>query len=123
VKDLLTRYKPDEILILTPYEAKNLKYFLRKEIGNVNNKPHFEKGKINVITYHRSKGLEAEAVIVMDFDKLFDLKKVKNKISEERRLRRLGFVVLTRAKKELFVLGKEKGAFKELKEILAENGF
>ena len=119
IKDLLTRYKPDEILILTPYEDKKLKNFLQKEFGNINENSHFEKGKINVITYYKSKGLEADAVIVLNFDKLFNLK-LNDRVSEERRLRRLGFVVLTRAKKELFILGKEIGAFKEVKEILNE---
>jgi len=122
VKDLLTRYKPDEILILTPHDDKRLKRFLQKEFGKVNENSHFERGKINVITYYRSKGLEAEAVIILEFDKLFNLK-LRDNVSENRRLRRLGFVALTRAKKELFILGKEEGAFNEVKEILNEIDF
>ena len=62
--------------------------------------------------------MEDKTAILVGFDKLFDLAKDK-RLSTLRRLRRLGYVAITRAQEEIYILGAEdRGAFKEVKEIL-----
>ena len=60
--------------------------------------------------------MEAKATVVVGFDKLFNTK--DKKADNLRRLRRLGFVALTRGQEEVHIIGaKEEGALKEVKEI------
>lgn len=122
LEKLLKRYKPGEILVLTPFNWDNLREYLDKRFpGLIATDKRFDPSKVNVTTYYSAKGLEAKAVIVVNFNKLFELDKKKS-VQERRRLRRLGFVALTRASKELYILGTEdKGAFNELK-YLVERG-
>ena len=119
LKDLLKKYKPGEILVLTPTNWEKFNDFLDKKFPNLINvdKKNLATDKVNVTTYFSSKGLEAKTTIIVGFDKLFNWK--DQKAETLRRLRRVGFVALTRGQKEVFVIGtEEKGALKELMEIL-----
>lgn len=123
LEGLLYRYKPGEILVLTPTNWKGFYEFLSRNFGGLVHFPNLTKekelnpSKVNVTTYYSSKGLEAKVSIVVGFERLFD---TENKKAENlRRLRRLGFVALTRAQKELYVIGgKNYGALRELIEII-----
>ncbi len=123
LEKLLTRYKPGEILILTPTNWGSFYNFLSSKFGDLVHFPNLTKekeldpSKVNVTTYYSSKGLEAKATIVVGFEKLFEISQ-NERVEELRRLRRLGFVALTRAQKELYVIGgKKEGALNELWEI------
>ena len=119
LKELLKRYQPGEILVLTPTNWEKFNDFLSKNFPNLINadKKDLATDKVNVTTYFSSKGLEAKATVVVGFDKLFSWK--DQRAETLRRLRRVGFVALTRGQKEVHVIGtEEKGALKELVEIL-----
>jgi len=119
LKDLLKRYRPGEILVLTPTNWDKFNDFLNKKFPNLINtdKKDLATDKVNITTYFSSKGLEAKATIIVGFDKLFNWK--DQRAETLRRLRRVGFVALTRGQKEVYVIGtEEKGALKELVEIL-----
>ncbi|RTZ67149.1 MAG: hypothetical protein DSZ30_06070 [Aquificaceae bacterium] len=123
LESLLYRYKPGEILILTPGNWSNFYKFLSERFEGLVHFPNLTKekelhpSKVNITTYYSSKGLEAKVAIVVGFERLFE---TENKKAENlRRLRRLGFVALTRAQKELYVIGgKNHGALRELIEII-----
>ena len=72
------------------------------------------------MTYFSSKGLEAKVTLVVGFDKLFNWR--DQRAETLRRLRRVGFVALTRGQKEVYVVGRNEGALKELVEILNSQG-
>jgi len=122
LKDLLKRYKPGEILVLTPTNWEKLPDFLNQKFPNLINadKRNLSTDKVNVMTYFSSKGLEAKVTLVVGFDKLFNWR--DQRAETLRRLRRVGFVALTRGQKEVYVVGRNEGALKELVEILNSQG-
>ncbi|HIC08606.1 MAG TPA: DUF2075 domain-containing protein [Aquificales bacterium] len=118
LRELLTRYKPGDILVLTPANWEKFNQFLEREFGDLIHykSKELDPQKVNVTTYYSAKGLEAKATVVVGFDKLFNTK--DKKADNLRRLRRLGFVALTRGQEEVHIIGaKEEGALKEVKEI------
>ena len=122
LKELLKKHNPGEILVLTPTNWEKFNEFFIKNFPNLINvdKKDLAPDKVNITTYFSSKGLEAKATVIVGFDQLFELFEGKNQRAETlRRLRRVGFVALTRGQKEVYVIGtEEKGALKELVEIL-----
>lgn len=80
---------------------------------------HFNEVKINIVTYHSSKGLEAQICILVDADKFEVSDITKNRIKDKKLL----YVGMTRASNTLIIHGnnhQKKNYLNEIKEI-AEN--
>ena len=65
-------------------------------------------GKIVITTYHQSKGLERDIVIVYSFDESYN--QYYNKDGDQNMLSAAMYVALTRARKQLYVLHDRKSA-------------
>ena len=71
------------------------------EVGNEDIEQEIEKGKVNILSMHRAKGLTAEAVIVAACeDQYIPGRAQGDAVDDERRLL---YVSLTRAKHQLFI--------------------
>ena len=69
-------------------------------------------GMANLMTIHSAKGLEFETVFLIGMeDNLFPHSRSKNSIDELEEERRLCYVAITRAKKEIYLLYAQKGKF------------
>jgi superfamily I DNA/RNA helicase len=71
------------------------------EVGNRDIEQEIEKGKVNILSMHRAKGLTAEAVIVAACEDQYIPGRAKGDAVDDER--RLLYVSLTRAKHQLFI--------------------
>ena len=88
--------------ILEVVEVNSLEGFLRAiEVSREDIEQEIDKGKVNILTMHKAKGLTAEAVIIAAAeDEYLPGRAQGNLIDDERRLL---YVSLTRAKHYLFI--------------------
>ena len=84
------------------FESTSIEELIRAiEVASEDIEQELEKGKVNILTMHRAKGLTAEAVIVAATeDQCIPGRAQGNEVDDERRLL---YVSLTRAKHHLFV--------------------
>jgi DNA helicase-4 len=126
---ILSRIMSNKVLLNHLFQAAKSKGIQISEFGNTGN------NKVNLMSVHKSKGLQAKVVLILDVTKgmygfpcelenlsIFDVATL-NKFENEKEERRLFYVALTRAKEELYIYTMKDKKSKFLDEIKEYSNF
>ncbi len=94
---------PDYDYLFEFIDGEKLQDSLNKLIKNLSNEPEFEKGMVNIMTIHKSKGLGADHVFILGVVQGI-LPNSTYGIDTIEAQRRLLYVGMTRAKKSLHII-------------------
>jgi len=95
----------DFVKVCRSYDEVFEKLLMLKEQNN--NKDNDDEGHVSIKTYHASKGLEYETVILPDLNEGVVPPKKCSTVEELEEERRMLYVAITRAKKNLYILFRE----------------